>query len=61
MNPYLLIPAVVALLAALGWAGNADVADATDHETLHCEMVQLYEESNGKQGWPDYDPTIKCS
>jgi hypothetical protein len=61
MNPYLLIAAAVALVAALGWAGNADEADATEHDALHCEMVQLYEETNGKQGCPDYDPTIKCS
>ena len=23
----------------------------------HCEMVQIYRESNGESGWPDYNRT----
>jgi hypothetical protein len=49
-----------ALVAALGLAGNADVEDATAHGSLHCDMVALYESSNGELGWPPYDPEINC-
>jgi len=24
---------------------------------LHCEMVQVWEETNGEFGWPDYNDT----
>ena len=24
----------------------------------HCEMVALWEESNGELGWPDYNKTV---
>ena len=60
MNPYLLTAAAVALVAALGWAGNADLADAKDHGSDYCEMVALYQSSNGELGWPAYDPEIDC-
>ena len=50
-----------ALVAALGWAGKADVEDATAHGSLYCDMVALYESSNGDQGWPAYDPAINCN
>jgi len=50
-----------ALVAALGWAGKADLADAKDHASDYCDMVALYESSNGDQGWPAYDPAINCN
>ena len=49
-----------ALVAALGWAGNADVQEAEAHGSLYCDMVELYESSNGELGWPPYDPQINC-
>jgi len=50
-----------ALVAALGLAGKADVEDATAHGSLYCDMVALYESSNGELGWPPYDPAINCN
>ena len=50
-----------ALVAALGLVGKADVEDATAHGSLYCEMVELYQATNGDQGWPEYDPAINCN
>jgi hypothetical protein len=61
MNPYLSITAAAALVAALGLAGNADVQEAEAHGSLYCEMVALYESSNGELGWPAYEPAINCN
>jgi len=60
MNPYLLTAAAAALVAALGLAGKADVQEAEGHGSEYCDMVELYESSNGELGWPPYDPEIKC-
>lgn len=49
-----------ALVAALGWAGNDDVARATDHESAYCKMVNLWTTTGGEQGWPPYNPSIIC-
>jgi len=34
-----------------------DDAPTTSEQELHCEMVQLYTETNGEFGWPDYNNT----
>lgn len=44
------------LLAASILAITAPLADDQDLELKHyCEMVQIYRESDGEYGWPDYD------
>jgi len=60
MSNYFIITVLFALVATLGLAGKADVEDATAHGSLYCDMVALYESSNGELGWPPYDPNIKC-
>ena len=53
-----------ALLIALGFlvlclsivSGDKAPEDQTEHE-LHCEMVQIWNDTNGEYGWPDYNNT----
>lgn len=38
-----------------GIAGQADYEDALLQERAYCENVRLFNETGGKQGWPDYN------
>lgn len=60
MSNYFIITVLFALVATLGLAGKADVQEAEAHGSEYCEMVELYESSNGELGWPPYDPEINC-
>ena len=44
-----------AMLAALGFVGNADRKEAERHAEQYCEMVEIYHESGGEHGWPPYN------
>lgn len=53
-NALLLSAALLALGLALTLGDNKP---DTSEQQLHCEMVQLYTETNGEYGWPDYNNT----
>ena len=38
----------------LAFVGTFDRQDAQNQEDLYCEMVNLHQDTNGDQGWPDY-------
>ena len=61
MSNYFIITVLFALVATLGLAGKADVQEAEAHGSEYCDMVALYESSNGELGWPPYDPAINCN
>jgi arabinogalactan endo-1,4-beta-galactosidase len=46
--------AVLALGLAIAFG---DKHPDTSQEKLHCEMVQIWNETNGEYGWPDYNNT----
>ena len=47
-----------AALLALGLAlAVGDDASTTSEQELHCEMVQIWNETGGEYGWPDYNNT----
>jgi hypothetical protein len=49
---------ISAALLALGLAiAFGDAAPDTSEQDLHCEMVQIWTETNGEYGWPDYNNT----
>jgi hypothetical protein len=50
-----LIGAIVVIL------GSMTDEDLTRDRDLYCEMVQLYDSTNGQYGWPDYrDDKTSC-
>ena len=49
---YLLIGA--AFIGAYGLIGSMDRADAEQQQSHYCEMVELWQETNGDAGWPPY-------
>jgi hypothetical protein len=52
---YKAILAIIGIIIAIGIAGNMDVEDEQLQLDHYCEMVKLWKESDGRQGWPDYD------
>jgi hypothetical protein len=47
------LPAAV-ILVALAGAGALTEEDIRGEQQLYCDMVQLFENSKGEHGWPDY-------
>lgn len=50
---------IAVLLILIGFAGSADMQDQIDNELFYCEMVQIYIDSNGENGWPNFK-NIDC-
>ena len=47
---------VVALfLLAACVAGTMEYGDEERQQVLYCDMVKIYQESDGMYGWPDYN------
>jgi hypothetical protein len=53
-NSLLISAAVLALALAIAFG---DAAPDTSEQDLHCEMVQIWNQTNGEYGWPDYNNT----
>lgn len=43
------------LIVAFGIAGHFDAEEEQRQADQYCEMVKLWKQTNGQQGWPDYD------
>ena len=51
---------VVALfLLAACVAGTMEYGDEERQQVLYCDMVKIYQESDGMYGWPDYQENAK--
>ena len=48
------IVGVLLMIAALGIAGTRDYEDAGREFQHYCAMIDIYEQSDGEYGWPDY-------
>lgn len=48
------------MMLALGLVGNMDLEEAVQQNKTYCEMVKLYADSDGENGWPAYNPDIEC-
>lgn len=50
---------IATLLGSILLASASDSDIEQDTEQNYCEMVALYEQSNGDLGWPDYKNTYQ--
>lgn len=51
---------VVALfLLAACVAGTMEYGDEERQQVLYCDMVKIFEQSDGMYGWPDYNNNAK--
>ena len=55
---YILIGA--ALIVAYGLIGSMDRVDAEREQSHYCEMIQLWDDTNGDAGWPPYKGDEQC-
>lgn len=45
---------VVVAVLAYGCVGEGDYAAARDVQSVYCQMVEMYDQTGGQEGWPDY-------
>jgi len=50
----------ILLLTAFLIVGAFDLEDEINQEILYCDQVQLFSETDGRYGWPNYNPSVKC-
>jgi hypothetical protein len=50
----------IAVIIAMGIAGNMDVQEEERQHAEYCEMVQLWKQSGGQAGWPAYNWEGTC-
>lgn len=46
------------IFLALAITGTNDFDQVKEQNEEYCENVQLFSDSNGKSGWPDYNETF---
>jgi len=51
--------AVIILILGLGVVSTMDYVAEERRAQLHCDMVEMFEKSNGQVGWPDYNNTAE--
>lgn len=54
MKPYIYAIAAAGVFLAYGIIGSADRAEAERQQDQYCEMIELWEQTNGDAGWPPY-------
>ena len=54
MNPkrYQVILLAIFVLVLMGIAGHMDFQEEERQHAEYCEMVKLWKQTNGEQGWP---------
>ncbi len=54
------ILAIIGIVIAMGIAGTMDVQEEERQHAEYCEMVKLWKQTNGRQGWPAYNGEGTC-
>lgn len=60
LKRYQVILAAIGLVIALGLVGQSDFEDEQAQADQYCEMVKLWKQTNGQQGWPAYKGEGVC-
>jgi len=42
------------------WISSDEHNDEIQDQQHYCDMVAVFEESDGESGWPPYKPDIQC-
>jgi uncharacterized membrane protein len=54
-NLFLLLPFLV--LGVMMWSSGSADKELQTQQSTYCEMVEIYNISDGANGWPDYEGT----
>jgi len=49
-----------AFLAMMSVVGNMEAQDRQAERENYCEMVGIWDDTNGEYGWPPYDGREEC-
>jgi len=49
-----------AFIGMMAMVGNMEAQDRKAELENYCEMVAIWDESNGEYGWPPYDGREEC-
>jgi len=60
LKRYQVILAVIGLIIAMGIVGQSDFEEEQRQADQYCEMVNLWKQTNGQQGWPAYNGERMC-
>lgn len=60
LKRYQVIILAICVLVLMGIAGNMDVHEEERQHAEYCEMVKLWKQTNGQQGWPAYNGEGIC-
>jgi hypothetical protein len=60
LKRYQVILAAIGLVIALGLVGQSDFEDEQAQAEQYCEMVKLWKQTKGQQGWPAYNGEGVC-
>jgi hypothetical protein len=60
LKRYQVILAAIGLVIALGLVGQSDFEDEQAQAEQYCEMVKLWKQTKGQQGWPAYNGEGAC-
>jgi hypothetical protein len=60
LKRYQVILAAISLVIALGLVGQSDFEDEQAQAEQYCEMVKLWKQTKGQQGWPAYNGEGVC-
>jgi len=52
MNNYILVTCLAAALGLLAWLTNSE--EPMPEEVQYCEMVDIWQDTDGEYGWPDF-------
>ena len=50
---------VILFMLAACVVGTMEFEDEERQQALYCDMVKIYQESDGMYGWPDYNNNAK--
>lgn len=56
----ILMGAIVAALLAGLYITSGDQSEAERQAALYCEMVEIWDHTNGDAGWPPYKGRERC-
>jgi len=51
---------LVGLIVLYLLSSNMDYEEQKEAEAFYCNMIKLYEVTQGEQGWPPYDASYTC-
>lgn len=60
MNAIKAAAVIAVVIVAFGIVGQQDYEEEIRQTAYYCDMVKLYEQTNGQSGWPAYNGKGMC-